>query len=396
MIVPEYLFGLVVILLPVAAFSGWYFGRKDVREKLHGLPRAPGVSQDYFKGLNYLLNDCPDEAIEVFIKVLEVESETVETHLALGNLFRRRGEVDRAIRIHQNLVARPSLDKEQRSLALLELGIDYMRSGLLDRAESLFKELIQSRMHERQVLRHLVDIYQLEKDWDAALEYIQRLERVTGEDLRDVRAHFYCEKAEISKSAGDQPEAFRLLTKALKEDRKCVRARLLSADLSNVVGDYVAAIEHLKKIERQDIDFLPEAIPRLVDNYEKLDRVDELSKYLSRLSELHLGITPVLVLAELTAERIGLDAAKNHIIAELKTRPTIRGIDRLIEYSMVNADGESRQNLQLLKETTTRLVEEKFSYKCGSCGFTGRSLHWQCPSCKSWNTVTPIHGIEGE
>ncbi len=393
---PEYLFGLVVILLPIAALSGWYFGRKDARANVSGTPGGPGVSQDYFKGLNYLLNDRPDKAIEVFIKVLEVESETVETHLALGNLFRRRGEVDRAIRIHQNLVARPSLDKEQRGLALLELGTDYMRSGLLDRAESLFKELIPTRMHERQVLRHLVDIYQQEQDWDAALDYIQRLERVTGEDMRHVRAHFFCEKAQIFSSAGDHPEAFRLLGKALKEDRKCVRARLLSADLSTLVDDYATAIAHLKKIEHQDIDFLPEAIPRLVDNYRKLDRIDELSKYLARLSELHLGITPVLVLAELTAERAGLDAAKNHIVAELKTRPTIRGIDRLIEYSMADADGESRQNLQLLKETTTRLVEDKLNYKCGTCGFTGRSLHWQCPSCKSWNTVKPIHGIEGE
>ena len=396
MMPPEFLFGLVVILLPVAALSGWYYGRKDARERIKSPAGVPGMSQDYFKGLNYLLNDRPDKAIEVFIKVLEVESETVETHLALGNLFRRRGEVDRAIRIHQNLVARPSLDKEQRALALLELGIDYMRSGLLDRAETLFKELIQTGMYERQVLRHLVDIYQQEQDWDAALEYIRRLERVTGEDMPDVRAHFYCEKAEISKSADNPPEAFRLLDRALKEDRKCVRARLLSADLSSSIEDYSTAIAHLKKIEHQDIDFLPEAIPRLVDNYRKLDRVDELSAYLSRLSELHLGITPVLVLAELTAERAGLDEAKNHIIAELKTRPTIRGIDRLIEYSLADADGESRQNLQLLKETTTRLVEDKLNYKCGNCGFTGRSLHWQCPSCKLWNTVRPIHGIEGE
>lgn len=393
---PEYLFGLVVILLPVAALSGWYYGRKDARAGLDGGTHGLGMSQDYFKGLNYLLNDRPDKAIEVFIKVLEVESDTVETHLALGNLFRRRGEVDRAIRIHQNLIARPQLDKEQRGLALLELGLDYMRAGLLDRAESLFKELLQMGMYERQVLRNLVDIYQQEQDWDAALEYVPRLERTTGEDMRDVRAHFYCEKAQIFIDAGQRPEALRLLSRALKEDRKCVRARLLSADLSNAAGDHEAAVAHLRKIEHQDIDFLPEAIPRLVESYRELDRIEELSAYLSQLSELHSGITPVLVLAELTAERSGLDEARNHIVAELKTRPTIRGIDRLIEYSLVSAQGESKQNLELLKETTTRLIEDKLNYKCGNCGFTGRVLHWQCPSCKSWNTVKPIHGIEGE
>jgi lipopolysaccharide assembly protein B len=393
---PEYLFGLVVILLPLAALSGWYYGRKEARGSLDSETRNAGVSQDYFKGLNYLLNDRPDKAIEVFIKVLEVDSETVETHLALGNLFRRRGEVDRAIRVHQNLVARPSLDKEQRALALLELGLDYMRSGLLDRAESLFKELIQLRMYERQVLRHLVDIYQQEQDWDAALDYIRRLERVTGQDMRDLRAQFYCEKAQICIDGDNPREAVRLLGKGLKEDRKCVRARLLLADLSSAAGDDATAIMHLKKIEHQDIDFLPEAIPRIVESFRKLGRLEELSAYLSRLSELHSGITPVLVLAELTAETTGLQEAKSHIVAELGKRPTIRGIDRLIEYSLAGAEGETRQNLRLLKETTTRLIEDKLNYKCGNCGFTGRSLHWQCPSCKSWNTVKPIHGIEGE
>jgi len=393
---PEYLFGIVVVLLPVAALSGWYYGRKDARSRSDGNAHGRGISQDYFKGLNYLLNDRPDKAIEVFIKVLEVESETVETHLALGNLFRRRGEVDRAIRIHQNLIARPTLDKEQRGLALLELGIDYMRSGLFDRAESLFKELLQMGMYERQVLRNLVDIYQQEQDWDQALEFIRRLERITGDDMREVRAHFYCEKAETAADSDKVDEAAKLLEKALKEDRRCVRARLQSADLCAASGDHESAIKHLKKIEHQDIDFLPEAIPRLVRSYRELDRVDELSRYLEQLSASHAGITPVLVLAELTAERAGLDAAKNHIVAELRTRPTIRGIDRLIEYSLAGAEGESHEDLQLLKETTSRLVRDRMNYQCGTCGFTGRSLHWQCPGCKSWSTVKSIHGIEGE
>ena len=187
-----------------------------------------------------------------------------------------------------------------------------------------------------------------------------------------------------------------MLDRALKEDKKCVRARLQYADLANSVGDYEAAIVQLKKIEGQDIDFLPEAITRLVENYREVDRVEELARYLERLSKLHAGITPVLVLAELVAERTGLESAKEHILAELKTRPTIRGIDRLIEYLLVGAVGESRGHLELLKETTTKLVEDRLNYKCGSCGFTGRSLHWLCPGCQSWNTVKPIYGIEGE
>lgn len=391
---PELLFGLVVILLPIAALSGWYYGRKSTRSEPGSA--ANGLSQDYFKGLNYLLNDRPDKAIEIFVKVLEVDSDTVETHLALGNLFRRRGEVDRAIRIHQNLIARPALDREQRGLALLELGLDYMRSGLFDRAESLFKELLQMGLHERQVLRHLVDIYQQEQGWDEALDHIRRLERITGEDLRTIRAHFYCEKALLAKEKHDSGAALRLLDRALKEDRKCVRARLLSADLHAEREDYAAAIKQLRRVEHQDIDFLPEAIPRLVACYSAIGRLDDLASYLETLSELHTGITPVLVLAELTAERRGLEAAKNHIVNELRTRPTIRGIDRLIEYALVDADGETREDLALLKETTRRLVENRLSYQCATCGFSARQLHWQCPGCKSWSTIKPIQGIEGE
>lgn len=394
--VPDLLFGIAVLLLPIAAFSGWYIGRKDGQEKKKPGMSGSGMSPDYFKGLNYLLNDRPDKAIEVFIKVLEVESETVETHLALGNLFRRRGEVDRAIRIHQNLVARPTLDNEQRSLALLELGLDYMRSGLLDRAESLFKELLESKMFERQALRNLVDIFQQEQDWDQALNYIRRLENHTNEEQHAVRAHFYCEKAAIALGANDEAGARQLLSTALKEDRKCVRASLMIADMSAKRGAFKESIAALKKIENQDIDFLPEAINRLVKSYHALNDVDGLGRYLTKLSELHSGITPILVLAELAADSDEIEKARNYIAAELHMRPTVRGIDRLIDYLLLDAQGEAKNNLSLLKETTGRLVEDKNTYKCGNCGFTGRSLHWQCPGCKSWNTVKPIHGIEGE
>ena len=239
---PELLFGVVVLLLPVAAFSGWFVGRRDDVEKKHAARSSSGMSPDYFKGLNYLLNDRPDKAIEVFIKVLEVESETVETHLALGNLFRRRGEVDRAIRIHQNLVARPTLDNEQRSLALLELGLDYMRSGLLDRAESLFKELLDGKMFERQALRNLVDIFQQEQDWDQALSYIRRLENQTNEEQHAVRAHFYCEKALIALANNDESAARHFLGTALKEDRKCVRASVMIADIASDRGAYKSGL----------------------------------------------------------------------------------------------------------------------------------------------------------
>lgn len=391
----DYLFAVVVCLLPVAAASGWYLGRRETATRaVRG--GVSGMSPDYFRGLNYLLNDRPDKAIEVLIKVLEVESETVETHLALGNLFRRRGEVDRAIHIHQNLVARPSLEFEQRALALLELGLDYMRSGLFDRAESLFKELLESGAHQRQAMDHLIDIYQQEQDWDKALEYTQRLEALSRQNLAPMRAHFLCEQANAHVDEGNVEQASALLREALTVDPNCVRASLMQADLAMTAGAFEAAVRHLERIEGQDCDFLPEAIGPLVECYRELERLPDLVGYLERLSAAHVGITPVLVLAELMVASGRPEEAKQRLVAELKVRPTVRGIDRLIDYSLDDATGEARENLLLLKELTDSLIEEKSSYRCGVCGFKGRSLHWQCPGCKSWNAVKPIHGIEGE
>lgn len=391
----EILFGIVVCLLPLAALSGWYVGRRD-RGARKARSRPGSMSPDYFRGLNFLLNDRPDKAIEVFIKVLEVETETVETHLALGNLFRRRGEVDRAIRIHQNLVARPSLEFDQRALALLELGLDYMRSGLLDRAESLFKELLEIGAHQRQAIDHLVDIYQQERDWEKALEYTLRLEKLGNRDLSLRRAHFLCEQADALLAEGDVEEASARLREAIAVYPKCVRASLMQGRLAMTAGAFEAAIRHLQQIETQDIHFLSEAIAPLVECYRALGRTGELVEYLQRLGRLHAGITPVLQLAELMVEQGRTGEAKALVIEELEYRPTVRGIDRLIDYSLVQADGETRDNLLLLKQLTASLLEHKSSYACGNCGFKGRSLHWQCPSCKTWSSVKPIHGIEGE
>lgn len=391
----EYLFGIVVCLLPVAALSGWLMGRRDATAKATQ-DRVGSMSPDYFRGLNYLLEDRPDKAIEVFIKVLEVESETVETHLALGNLFRRRGEVDRAIRIHQNLVARPTLAFEQRTTALLELGLDYMRSGLLDRAESLFKELLETGAHQRQAIDHLVDIYQQEHDWEKAIEYTLRLEKLANRNLGVRRAHFLCEQAEALIEQGDVEQASDKLREAIATDSNCVRSLLMQADLAIIAGAYDAAIQHLKKIETQDIAFLPEAIGPLVESYRSLDRVPELIVYLEHLCSLHAGITPVLVMTEIMCESGQHEQAKTRLVEELRLRPSVRGIERLVDYSLLDANQESTDNLILLKEVIVSLLEDKSSYVCGNCGFRGRVLHWQCPGCKSWNSVTPVHGIEGE
>ena len=260
---------LLWLLLPVAAASGWFMARREQRRKEGVTPLD--LPTAYFKGLNFLLNEQPDKAIEVFIKVLEVNTDTVETHLALGNLFRRRGEVERAIRIHQNLIARPTLDSEQRSLALLELGQDYFKAGLFDRAENLFTELVETRAHSEQALEMLQQIYKQEKEWDKAIEVCERLARISGEPMSEVIANYLCEEAELEVSKENYTEAAKLVKKAMQQDSNCVRASMILGDLEFKQGRYRQAIQAWSHIEKQDPVFLGEVAQRIRDAYLKLD-----------------------------------------------------------------------------------------------------------------------------
>lgn len=385
---------LLWLLLPVAALSGWWVAKRDSARSTHY--KAPGLSSHYFKGLNYLLNEQPDKAIEVFLKMLEVDSETAETHLALGNLFRRRGEVDRAIRIHQNLIARPTLSRPLRTLALLELGQDYMRAGLFDRAETLFLELIEMNDHTAPALRHLIDIYQQEKEWDKAIAVTKRWEEVSGKSCSEVIAHYYCELAEQARQQRNLDQAARMIERALEFDRNCVRASLLQGDMEVAAGDCKAAIRTLKGVEQQDPEYLPEVIEPLLDCYNTLGQTGEIIAYLKQILAKHSSISLILALAELLRRQEGDDVAANFITEQLRKRPSVRGLDRLIELNLVHSEGAARDNLLILRDLVKKLLEEKPVYKCNHCGFVGRSLHWQCPSCKNWNSMKPIHGVEGE
>lgn len=387
---------LLWFLLPVAAASGWLVARRRApdasRRDAHGRTLAP----DYFRGLNYLLNEQPDKAIEVFINLLDTDGETVEMHLALGNLFRRRGEVDRAIRIHQNLIARRGLSREQRCQAVLELAMDYMRAGLLDRAESLFRELLDLRMSTEVALQQLVYIYQQEQDWDKAIETCAAIEAATGASMGRTVAHFLCEKAEQARAQGDAHRARALVGEALAVDPRCVRASLIEGALAAAQGRHDVAVTAYGRVAAQDPEFLPEAIPRVVECHRRRGRLDDARRYLAEVARNHVGVTPVLALAELAAESGDVAAAMRLIGDELRRRPSLRGLDRYLQYALASADGPAQDHLGMLKGFTSQLLEGRPAYRCEDCGFTGRSLHWQCPGCKSWGTVKPIHGIEGE
>lgn len=385
---------VLILMLPVAAASGWFAARSSARAK--GRERHGRLSPEYFKGLNYVLNEQPDKAIEIFVRMLEVDSETVETHLALGSLFRRRGEVDRAIRIHQNLIARPTLDTEYRAQALLELGLDYMKLGILDRAEGLFTDLIASGQNTVAAYTHLLDIYQQERDWDKAIVTAKKLETISARDLHPMMAQFHCELAVLDIAANRDKEARQNIKRALNLDPKCVRASLLEAGMSAHSGDHAAAIKSYRRIEKQDPEYLPEVVTLIQSSYQALGQLDSYRAYVAEILENYGGITPLLHLTDAIAAQDGDEAAFHFISEELRKRPSVRGVDHLVKYAIHRTDDELHENLATVKELTTRLMEDKPVYKCRQCGFEAKTMHWKCPGCKSWNSVKPIKGVHGE
>jgi len=388
------MYELLWLLLPVAAASGWYLGKRGHKDS--GQPTTFGMRNAYFRGLNYLLNEQPDKAIEVFVKILEVDSETVETHLALGNLFRRRGEVDRAIRIHQNLIARPALNKEQRAEALLELGQDYMRAGLFDRAESIFLELIGMREHADAARSHLLDIYQQEKDWANAIDVVRSLSTLSEEERQLLIGHFYCELAEQVVSKTDFRKAQQMWRKAVNADPNCVRASIAQGNFAIQREDFKSAVRALRRVEEQNLAYLPEVITPLKACYEKLGDHESYIGFLRRTQQHYQGVSVLLALAEEIRRTQDEAEATAYLVEQLGKKPSVRGLDWLLETNLDRAEGKSRENLQVLRQITQALLEHKPAYTCTRCGFSAKSLHWQCPSCKSWSSIRQIQGVEGE
>jgi lipopolysaccharide biosynthesis regulator YciM len=385
---------LLLLLLPIAAASGWLAARKGDRQEKRECVGETGPV--YFRGLNHLLNEEPDKAIDAFVEMLEVDSDTVETHLALGNLFRRRGEVERAIRIHQNLIARPALTREQRAQALLELGQDYMRAGLFDRAENLFRELKETKLHVRPALKNLLVIYEKERDWQACLEVADQLEAITGEKMLLQKSHYHCELALAARAQGRSSDASAHLKKAVNTYRRCVRAHHLQAQFAAAQGDHRGAIALLRQAAEQESEYLPEVLPDIVTNFRQLGEMQELRGYLEETAAAHPRAGAELALADLIKERDGENAAVEYLAGQLARQPSLSLLLRSIELNARMPDSHSSRFLEGLRPHVRRLLDQNPLYQCAHCGFAAKTLHWQCPSCRRWSTIKRKAGCEAD
>lgn len=376
-----------LLLIPVFFGLGWAAARVDMRQVVH---ESRALPRSYFQGLNFLLNEQPDKAIDSFLEVAKVDSQTVELHFALGNLFRRRGETERAIRMHQNLIDLPDLDDRVRLQAISELGQDYLKAGLLDRAEEMFNKLLRTSFEE-EAKRNLLEIYQVEKEWLKAVQIARELPDVASH--RDI-AEFYCELAanEIMRSRPDAAREF--LDSAMQENRKCVRASLLQGDLLLQEGRQLEAIDAWQRIEQQDPAFLSLVAQRLLETYRKLERRDEgialLSGYLERYPSLDL----LDVVYQLVLESEGNEAAYRLVRGELQRNPTLLGLEKLMSARLPLAAPEVRPDVELAKTIIQGYTKRLSRYRCDNCGFKARQFYWRCPACGGWETYPPRRSEE--
>lgn len=371
--------------IPLFFTLGWLAARIDIRQLLsesRSLPRG------YFRGLNFLLNEQPDKAIDAFIDIVRLDPEAVELHFALGNLFRRRGETERAIRVHQNLVQRPDLPSDQKTQAMFELGQDYLKAGLLDRAEETFNQLV-SGPFEVQARRALLEIYQREKEWARAIDAAYALQEAGAGGRQKEIAQFYCEIAQDELARCNTEAALAVLEKALAIDRLSVRAVILMGDVYQSIGETEKAVTAWLRVEQQSVPHVALVAQRLMDAYRKLERPQEGLNLLKNYLEEAPSVDLLEVVFKATIELDTVAAANQLVSDELRRTPTLLGLEKLLDARLIEVSPEFRPELSLVKNLVHGYAQKLSRYQCSHCGFKTRQFYWHCPGCSRWETYPP-------
>ena len=384
---PEWL-----LIFFVAIAVGYWLGLRDGRRRQ--ARRTEGLSRQYLQGLNFLLNEEPDKAVDIFVNSLDVNEYTVETHLSLARLFRKRGELDRATLIHNSLLESGKLPEPVRDDVELELARDYMAGGLFDRAEGILQQMLErGTQHRDAVMRALMQLFEQEKDWHNALGIGDRLLREDA-DVAPVLAHYCCEMAERMHGEAERNAARRTLRRALAYDPGCVRASLQLGQVEMAAGNHEAAARAWRRVRRQDRVYFGLVLDDLESAYEAMNKGEEFTRYLAKVCVEQPGTAVVLKLAHRLRQRYGEKAASLFIADYMKAHPTVKGLDRIIDLNMHQAEGPAREHLGILKNLTASLLARQATYQCGDCGFEAHRIHWQCPTCKHWGTLRPLPDLE--
>ena len=375
------------LLLAAAGWAMGRFGERDTEEA------PPPLNIDYLKGLNFLLNEQTDQALEHFLKMVRVDDKTIETHFALGSLFRRRGEVDRAIRIHQNIIARPDLAAEQRDQALFSLAKDYLGAGLLDRAENLFVRLAQGSLYQVQALEAVGGIYEQERDWEKAIDAGQRLEVLGGRSLALQIAHYNCELAEAAAAKNDYGSARKFVKRAQSGRPRTMRGALTRAHIARDTDDNKTALKLYNRIIDENTYLIAEALPEIVSIYVKEGKTAELESALKALLKKNPERTSLVAYTAIVNDLGGIPVIDECVKEYMLNEPTLGEFIELQQLSEGDK-GSSESALAKVRGALSKLASATPRYQCQECGFSSQRLLWQCPSCRNWETQRPASRVQ--
>ena len=375
----------MLLVFPLFFGMGWWAARLDVKRLLS---ESTALPESYFQGLNFLLNEQQDKAIEAFIEVVKIDPHTVELHFALGSLFRRRGEVDRALRMHHNVVDRADMDDDKRQQAIFELAQDYLKAGILDRAESLFGEL-KKTAYAKPSLEFLLELYQKEHDWTKAIAIAEQLARLSEHPLGKQIAFFYCELAEEEIKSGNLQGARAHLEQALKECTTSVRATIMLGDMALAAGNVEEAIALWKGIENQDAQYLQLVAERLLAAYRALGKEAEGIALLRSYLVKHHSIDLLNVAFDGILKFESPASAYQLVRDEMARNPTLLGLDKLLEARLLEVSLERRADIELVKDLIHKRTRNLAMYHCNHCGFKARKFYWHCPACQAWDSYAP-------
>ena len=381
---------LLAGLFLLLAAAGWAMGRFGERDEEDA---PPPLNIDYLKGLNFLLNEQTDQALEHFLRMVRVDDKTIETHFALGSLFRRRGEVDRAIRIHQNIIARPDLAGEQRDQALYSLAKDYLAAGLLDRAEKLFVRLAEGSRFQVQALESLLRIYEQEREWQKAIDAAQRLEVLGGRSLALQVAHYYCELAEAAVAGNDYVAARDHIKKAQAGRPRTMRGALTRAHIARDTDDNKTALKLYNRIIDENTYLIAEALPEIVSIYTREEATNELESALRSLLAKHPDRRSLVAYTAIVNDLGGIPAIDECVEQYMLDEPTL---GEFVDVQQLSEGGDQSRERALAKVrgALSKLARATPRYQCQECGFSSQRLLWQCPSCRQWETQRPASRVQ--
>ncbi len=371
-----------LLILPLFFTLGWIAARVDIKQLLSESTALPAA---YFKGLNFLISDQHDKAVDAFSEAVQANTDSLELHFALGSLFRRTGETDRAINMHLNLLDKKELTANQKSAVKAELAQDYLKAGLFDRAEELFKGLDDSR-YRQPALRALLEIYVREREWTQAIETATELERLSGVPFRQEIAQYYCELAMNDIIAQNSDSARNYLHLALDANKNCVRANVLLGDLEVNAGAHQAAISHWKRIEFQQPEYLGLVAAKMLKSYRAIKKLKEGLAQLNTYLETYKLPSLMSVLYEATLVEEGAEKAAKLARNELIRQPSLQTLDQLLQ-ARAMADDINNQDIQLMQQTVRNAIGNRAAYHCNQCGFRAKQYHWQCPACNAWESL---------